>query len=151
MGFFFIGGITHLGDFHIKGQALASQRMVGIHIDIEAPDFHHRYLNRALLGLQADDLAGFQRLGIAEMFGRNPLYIGSPAFAVSFRWFHRHFKTVTRSLSFHRLFQALDDVSGTMKVSHGIPFAGSFQLFALGIFEGVVKADDRMFADVHDG
>lgn len=125
--------------------------MVGVHIHIETADLDHGYLHRSLLCLQPDNLPWLQCLGIAEMLGCNALDIGWFTLTIGFIGFDGNLKGIACSFSRHGFFQTFDDISGAVQIGHRITLAGSFQLFTLGIFKGVVKSDNRMFADVHAG
>ena len=51
VGVFLLAGIPDLRDFHIEGQSLTGQRMVGVNIHIEAAYLYYGYLHLSLLGL----------------------------------------------------------------------------------------------------
>ena len=51
VGIFFLAGVSDFGDFHVEGQCLAGQWMIGVNIHIEAAYLDYGYLHLPLLSL----------------------------------------------------------------------------------------------------
>lgn len=60
VGIFLFAGVPDSTDFHVEGQRLASQWMVGIDIYIKSPDLNDGDFDRPLPGLQTNNLTGLQ-------------------------------------------------------------------------------------------
>ena len=60
--------LTHRNDLYVEGKIDTGQWMIGIHINVEFPDFHDRGRTGPMLTTQGDYLSGTERLLLATVY-----------------------------------------------------------------------------------
>ena len=151
MGFFVVGGITDIGNFHHKTQGLAGEWMVGVHVYGFQAHFQDGEHARAFIGGNGDHFAGFQFACVFQVFAGNALEQLVVVFAVGVFRGDGDIHFVTGVLAFQGCFQTLDDVVVAVQVGHGLAgFPGAFNFTAvIGVEQAVLQGDHLAVFDSH--
>lgn len=148
---FLRGGGTDIDDLNVEGYSFVGQRVVGVHVDIELAHLDDGHLSHAFVGIDTGHHAGLRLCFADQVFDGNALVAAVAAKTIRLLGTQSCTENIAAGSAFKSFFQSWQDIAVPVQIERRLAVARSLELCAIGLSQTVVKSDDTIFGNVHEG